>query len=580
MLRFLLFLALFVASSLAEPAEDLITDPLPKLQEELNFRQFAGYLDVAEEKKLFYWYTETQGDATQDPVLLWLNGGPGCSSLQGLLLELGPFRVSDWGEAVTTNPLSWNRFSSIIFLDAPAGVGFSVRSDGLYNFTDDEVADDNHIAMLKWFEKFPERKANDLYIMGESYAGTYIPMLADRLAKDKLNFPQFKGMAVGNGCVNDQLLFNSVIQYSYYHGLVDETYYMNAVGKCCQDTSSTECDFYSQAFNKSDPCYAEANVLGMANYFSGLDPYFLYFTCYLNDTTTTTSSRSQRDVMISHLRRKMAARAGEEAFERFDADPDHTDYDPNLPQCAHHDDYSIWLQMPELRKVLHVPDDVQNYTSCSQEVEDNYISTYDDMSDVVKRVVASGVKVMFFNGDMDSICNVQHNNQFMARLGLERMHRAKPWNDAEQKPPSIGMWTAYKGLDFLTIRGAGHFASSDAEKPKESLQMFYNFIKGKDYSSPVPKLENPAPLTSTDAPTTSQTAPSTTTVIPTNPPPCTSPDASTSSNAAPLTSTDAPTTTSAAPTTSTVIPTTTSESSFVFNLSLFASIFVMFLVRQ
>ncbi|GMT02790.1 hypothetical protein PENTCL1PPCAC_24964, partial [Pristionchus entomophagus] len=504
MRRVVVFLAVFCHLSSAEPQQDLITEHLPKLKEELNFRQFAGYLDVSEQKQLFYWYTETQGDPTKDPVVLWLNGGPGCSSLQGLLLELGPFRVSDWGETVTTNPMSWNRFASIIFLDAPAGVGFSVRRDGLYNFTDDEVADDNHVAMKKWFEKFPERKTNDLYIMGESYAGTYIPMLADRLAKDKENFPQFKGMAVGNGCVNDQLLFNSVIQYTYYHGLVDETIYMNAVDKCCKGTSSTECDFYSHAWDKQDPCYAEAQILYQANFFSGLDPYFLYFTCYLNETTTVPVSRSQRDVMIGHLRRKMAARAGESIqTQQNDADPDHTDYDPNLPQCAHHDDYSIWLQMPELRAVLHVPDDVQNYTSCSQQVEHNYISTYDDMSDTVKSVVASGVKVMFFNGDMDSICNVQHNNQFMARLGLDRIHRAKPWNDKEQKPPSIGMWTAYKGLDFLTIRGAGHFASSDAEKPKESLQMFYNFIKGNDYSTPVPKPET-IPSTSTLISTTSE----------------------------------------------------------------------------
>ncbi|KAF8386850.1 ctsa-2 [Pristionchus pacificus] len=507
MLRCLLFFIVFCRFSQAEPQEDLITEQLPKLKETLNFRQFAGYVDVSDQKSLFYWYTETQGDPEKDPVVLWLNGGPGCSSLQGLLLELGPLRVSDWGETVTVNPLSWNRFASIIFLDAPAGVGFSLRRDGLYNFTDDEVADDNHVAMAKWFEKFPERKSNDLYVMGESYAGTYIPMLAHRLAKDKKNFPQFKGMAVGNGCVNDQLLFNTVIQYTYYHGLTDETIYMNAVEKCCQDTSATDCDFYSHAFNETDPCYAEAQILGSANYFSGLDPYFLYFTCYLNEAPAT-PSRSQRDVMISHLRRKMTAKSGLD-YERFDADPDHTDYDPTLPQCAHHDDYSIWLQLPELRSVLHVPDDVQNYTSCSQEVEDNYISTYDDMSETVKSVVASGVKVMFFNGDMDSICNVQHNNQFMARLGLERIHRAKPWNDKEQKPPSIGMWTAYKGLDFLTIRGAGHFASSDAEKPKESLQMFYNFIKGNDYSTAVPKPEVQSTTESVEVQTTSTVSPTT-----------------------------------------------------------------------
>ncbi|GMT37422.1 hypothetical protein PFISCL1PPCAC_28719 [Pristionchus fissidentatus] len=114
----------------------------------------------------------------------------------------------------------------------------------------------------------------------------------------------------------------------------------------------------------TEPCFHEANILGMANYFSGLDPYFLYFTCYLNEepATSKAASSSQRDVMIRHQRRKMGLTGAEgdqrSIFGEFESDPDHTDYDPNLPQCAHHDDYSIWLQLPELRSVLHVPDDV------------------------------------------------------------------------------------------------------------------------------------------------------------------------------------------------------------------------------
>src|ERR1700753_4241523 len=66
----------------------------------------------------------------EDPLVLWLNGGPGCSSSTGLLFELGPCRIIDEGKNTTHNPHSWNERANVIFLDQPVGVGYSYSSDG------------------------------------------------------------------------------------------------------------------------------------------------------------------------------------------------------------------------------------------------------------------------------------------------------------------------------------------------------------------------------------------------------------------------------------------------------------------
>ncbi|KHJ98480.1 serine carboxypeptidase [Oesophagostomum dentatum] len=158
---------------------------LPNLDEPMRSKQYSGYLNISPVKQLFYWYVESENDPAKDPVVLWLNGGPGCSSLEGLFIEMGPYRVNNFGKSVSRNPWTWNRFANIIYLDAPAGVGFSVRLDKNYNYTDPEVASDNHAAIKFWFERFPERQKNDFYVAGESYGGTYVPTLSALLLNDK-----------------------------------------------------------------------------------------------------------------------------------------------------------------------------------------------------------------------------------------------------------------------------------------------------------------------------------------------------------------------------------------------------------
>ena len=130
---------------------NLITN-LPGLETPINFKQYSGYItvDKSANSRLFYWFVESQSNATNDPLVLWLNGGPGCSSLGGFFGELGPFYVKS-NLKLGINEYSWNKIANMIFLEAPYGVGFS-KSSNPAPYTDDKTAIDSLNFLLKFFE--------------------------------------------------------------------------------------------------------------------------------------------------------------------------------------------------------------------------------------------------------------------------------------------------------------------------------------------------------------------------------------------------------------------------------------------
>ncbi|CAK5048061.1 unnamed protein product [Meloidogyne enterolobii] len=113
---------------------------LPGLNATLNFKHYSGYLDAGNDNLFHYMFVESQGNPKIDPLVLWLNGGPGCSSLGGLFEELGPYLINKDGKTLRLNPYSWNNYASILFLESPAWVGFSYNTRNKNVLTnDDEV---------------------------------------------------------------------------------------------------------------------------------------------------------------------------------------------------------------------------------------------------------------------------------------------------------------------------------------------------------------------------------------------------------------------------------------------------------
>ncbi len=119
-----------------------------------------------------------------------LNGGPGCSSFLGMMQEIGPFVWEDGtqGFQQTYNQYSWNNNASLLFFESPPGVGFSENNDTNYTYTDNNTAVDNYAALQLWFSMYSQYNGRELWIAGESYAGIYVPFLANQtLYQNSLN---------------------------------------------------------------------------------------------------------------------------------------------------------------------------------------------------------------------------------------------------------------------------------------------------------------------------------------------------------------------------------------------------------
>ena len=177
---------------------------LPGWDHDLPSKMYSGYLHGSNSSRLFYMYVEAEEVAPADaPMALWLNGGPGCSSFDGFWEELGPFSVKNNGK-LELRPYRWNRLANMLFIESPVGVGFSYNIDKDYINNDDRTAVENSEALNHFFSLFPDRKTKPFFLSGESYAGIYVPTLAeailDRTLAGTWDGPPITGIAVGNGC--------------------------------------------------------------------------------------------------------------------------------------------------------------------------------------------------------------------------------------------------------------------------------------------------------------------------------------------------------------------------------------------
>jgi carboxypeptidase C (cathepsin A) len=170
---------------------------LPYAQPGLHPCSYAGTFLVNDtaDHNLFYWYFKHE-DPTA-PLLLWLNGGPGSSSLFGLFVENGPLRVTMGGGGDQDFLLSpaekaWTDSYNVIWLDQPVGVGFSYGTPNVDDITMQVGADEFWNFMQAFYVKYPEMKTVDFHMTGESYAGKYIPLLSYTVLTNNKQSPVFE----------------------------------------------------------------------------------------------------------------------------------------------------------------------------------------------------------------------------------------------------------------------------------------------------------------------------------------------------------------------------------------------------
>ena len=143
---------------------------------------FSGYLSTdVDGTELFYIFTPSQSSPENDPIILWLNGGPGSSSTIGFFEEVGPVLFIPYKKEPILNEYAWNKNASVFYIESPGGVGFSTLKDPKFFYNDTIQAVSLNIAIQNFFKVFPEYQKNIFLITGESYAGTYIPHLVKEM---------------------------------------------------------------------------------------------------------------------------------------------------------------------------------------------------------------------------------------------------------------------------------------------------------------------------------------------------------------------------------------------------------------
>ncbi|KAL5649015.1 hypothetical protein ACJX0J_039824, partial [Zea mays] len=182
---------------------------------------------------------------------------PGCSSVgYGALEELGPFLVQKGKPEISLNPNSWNKEANLLFVESPAGVGFSYTNTtkDLTQFGDELTATDAHAFLLNWFKRFPQFRHHDFYLAGESYAGHYVPQLGVKILegnkkahrKDRI---KLKGIMIGNAAIDSSSDDRGLAEYAWDHAVISDEVYGAIKKECTFSDDGDESDKCGQAWN-------------------------------------------------------------------------------------------------------------------------------------------------------------------------------------------------------------------------------------------------------------------------------------------------------------------------------------------
>ena len=437
---------LYLLSSLAScyPLADLMTSfpvlPTQGYPSLPSFSQFAGYLPIPNSsKQLYYVFVESQNDPLTDPLVLWLNGGPGCSSLDGFFYEHGPFMFYN-GDSLQPNPYSWNLNASVIYLESPAGVGFSLIGDDINNSTDDEIsAHDNLEAVLEWFEKFPEYASHEFYLAGESYGGVYVPLLAYSILQYneqvEVEAVNLKGFAVGNALTDRRFdMTPATFLVAWSHNLLPwdfHDYYQSV----CSDPESPLCnDAQNTLFNV---------------YLNNTNMYNLYDNC-----TNTVGYTGLEYTPWIHPAARQPFRV-------------------NVP-CVDCQAANVYLNTPLVQSAFHVsPDAALPWLVCTLM---NYTSSPAASIWTYPTLIASGLRIFVYSGDVDLSNPFPGTRQWIAELNMEMIQDHTSFYTSDGQV--AGYYEVYSGLTFVSVKGAGHMVPQ--YKPQAALQMFRAFVLGID----------------------------------------------------------------------------------------------------
>ncbi|XP_004499087.1 serine carboxypeptidase 1-like isoform X2 [Cicer arietinum] len=412
---------------------------LPGQPKGVNFDQYAGYVtvDAKSGRELFYYFVESPLNSSSKPLVLWLNGGPGCSSFgYGAMQELGPFRVNSDGTTLSLNQDAWNIVANVIFLESPAGVGFSYsnNSSDYSHIGDNSTALDSYTFLLNWFERFPQYKTREFFIAGESYGGHYVPQLAHLILSNNKQMKNhtvinLKGIAIGNGWIDDNLCTKGMYDYFWMHAL-------NSVET--HEGIEKNCDFGN--FNFTSECVKYQNIAD--DELGNIDIYNIYAPLCNSSATKTAASPTT-----------------------------YSGFDP----CS--EDYTVaYLNHPEVQQALHAKP--TKWSSCS---EVGWTDSPASILPTINHLISNAISILIYSGDVDARVPITSTLYSINALKLAPDTAWRPWYTGKEyyayNMQVGGYVIGYKGLTLVTVRGAGHMVPS--HQPQSALTMISSFLLGE-----------------------------------------------------------------------------------------------------
>eukprot|EP01061_Rhynchopus_euleeides_P021696 TRINITY_DN353_c0_g1_i4.p1 TRINITY_DN353_c0_g1~~TRINITY_DN353_c0_g1_i4.p1 ORF type:complete len:466 (+),score=199.44 TRINITY_DN353_c0_g1_i4:46-1398(+) len=409
-------------------------------------KQMHGYYSLTTGlfKEYFYWGFESRNDPKNDPVVLWMTGGPGCSSEVALFAENGPCSVNQNGTGTIPNPYSWNSNATLIYIDQPTGTGFSYGTG--FDKNENMVATDMYDFLQQFFKGHPEYQHLPFYVIGESYGGHYVPAVTQRVWEEN-QVPEagkviinLNGTAVGNGLVNP------AIQYKYYPdmakstnghdaalGTVEVDLMRLAVPECL--ALIEKCNAGTPGVNTTEQCLTAVDFCNIAL----VEPYSL------------------SGLNVYDMRKKC----------------------DKPPLCYDFSNINTFLNQDSVRQELGVSTSLK-WTDCNHLVtvfmEGDWMHAYEQD---LPQQLASGIRVMIYAGDQDYICNWLGNKAWA--LDMEWPGKGA-FNTAFDYPwmldgKEAGKKRSYGGFSFVQVHEAGHMVPMD--QPKFALEMLNDFIHPK-----------------------------------------------------------------------------------------------------
>lgn len=460
---------------------------LPGWDGDLPFGVYAGYITVDKEagRHLFYVYVESAVSPEEDPLLLWLNGGPGCSSLGGgFMAELGPFFPLPGGKKLQVNPYSWNRVANTLFVESPAFVGFSyseTSSDAVVG--DARTAKDMRNFLLGFVQRFPHLAEKDLYISGESYAGHYLPTLAWEIVEGNhratsavssgqvsdpfvAGYLNFKGIAVGNPWTDAATDNLGAVDFWWAHALISDTSAQGIKANCDfsrigpLDSHPNNTDPHTRAGACDKFCNSAMNELGPINIYHVyadvcIDTTFEAVTQALGAALTQAhekvaaeqglpamelvksgllgaaaaiKSAAQRRAQVNQMRAdRMRESLREGQGEKNPSDPDEDEGPVAYDACVDNE-VEKYLNLPEVQRAIHanVSGNLPGrWQDCTRKISYSRLDLLSTMLPVWERLIHTpGLRFIVYSGDVDGIVPVVGTRRWVAALG---MHQARPW---------------------------------------------------------------------------------------------------------------------------------------------------------